>query len=217
VKLALTPLKVTVVAPVKFVPLIVTLVLTGPLVGVKLVIVGVTVNALALVAVPSGVVTLIGPVVAPLGTVACIVVAELTEKLALVPLNATAVAPVKFVPLIVTLVPTGPLVGVKLVIVGGLETVTVTGSEVNRRPSISRATAVRVCDPLLVVVVFHGTEYGAEVSSAPRLAPSSLNWTPATGALRGPTLALTVIVPETVEPEVGDVMVTIRPLSCANA
>jgi hypothetical protein len=78
------------------------------------------VKLLALVAVPSGVVTLIGPLVAPLGTVACIVVAELTEKLALVPLNVTAVAPVKFVPLIVTLVPAGPLVGVKLVITGGL-------------------------------------------------------------------------------------------------
>jgi len=33
-------------------------------------------------------------------------------------LNVTAVAPVKAVPLIVTLVPAGPLVGVKLVIVG---------------------------------------------------------------------------------------------------
>jgi hypothetical protein len=41
-------------------------------------------------------------------------------KLALVPLNVTAVAPVKFVPVIVTLVPTGPVVGVKPVIVGGL-------------------------------------------------------------------------------------------------
>jgi len=39
-------------------------------------------------------------------------------KLALTPLNITAVAPVKFVPLIVTLVPTGPLVGEKPVIVG---------------------------------------------------------------------------------------------------
>jgi len=39
-------------------------------------------------------------------------------KLALTPLNITAVAPVKFVPLIVTLVPTAPLVGVKPVIVG---------------------------------------------------------------------------------------------------
>ena len=70
---ALTPLNETAVAPVKFVPLIVTLVPTGPLVGVKLVIVGglaVTVKGLALVAVPPGVVTLTGPVVAPVGTVA---------------------------------------------------------------------------------------------------------------------------------------------------
>ena len=75
-------------------------------------------NALALVAVPTGVVTLIGPVVAPIGTVASIEMAEVTVKLALTPLNITAVAPVKFVPLSVTLLPTGPLVGVKLVIVG---------------------------------------------------------------------------------------------------
>jgi hypothetical protein len=40
-------------------------------------------------------------------------------KLALTPLNVTAVAPVKFVPLIVTLVPAGPLPGVTLAIVGG--------------------------------------------------------------------------------------------------
>ena len=80
-KLAPVPLKATAVAPVKFVPLIVTLVPTGPLAGVKLVIVGplaVTVNALALVAVPPAVVTLIDPVVAPAGTVASIDVAEFT-------------------------------------------------------------------------------------------------------------------------------------------
>ena len=124
-KLALTPLNVTAVAPVKFVPLIVTLVPTGPLVGVMLVTVGglTTVNALGLVAVPSDVVTFTGPVVAPVGTVACIAVADVTVKLALTPLNITAVAPLKFVPLIVTLVPTGPLVGVTLVIVGAGTTV----------------------------------------------------------------------------------------------
>ena len=73
-KLALTPLNVTEVAPVKFVPLIVTLVPTGPLVGVKLIIVGgallTTMKLFVLVAVPPGVVTLSGPVVAPAGTVA---------------------------------------------------------------------------------------------------------------------------------------------------
>ena len=71
-KLALTPLNVTAVAPLKFVPLSVTLVPTGPPAGAKLVIVGagMTVKLLALVAVPPGVVTLSGPVVAPAGTVA---------------------------------------------------------------------------------------------------------------------------------------------------
>ena len=46
-------------------------------------------------------------------------------KLAGVPLNVAAVVPVKLVPVMVTLAPTGPFVGVKLVIVGGLTTVNV--------------------------------------------------------------------------------------------
>src|SRR5256885_10786787 len=122
VKLALTPLNATAVAPVKFVPLMVTLIPTGPLVGAKLVIVGgltTTVNELLLVAVPPGVVTLSGPVVAPAGTVAWIAVSEVTAKLAPRPVRATARPPVKLVALIVTLFPSGPLVGAKLVIVGG--------------------------------------------------------------------------------------------------
>jgi hypothetical protein len=71
-KLAALPLNVTAVAPVKFVPLIVTLAPTSPLVGVKLAIAGglTTVKFVALVANPPGVVTLSGPVVAPAGTVA---------------------------------------------------------------------------------------------------------------------------------------------------
>src|SRR5207247_4981951 len=72
----------------------------------------------ALVAVPAGVVTLSGPVVAPDGTVVWIAVSDVTVNVALTPLNATAVAPLKLVPLIVTLVPTVPLVGAKLVIFG---------------------------------------------------------------------------------------------------
>src|SRR5258706_1572821 len=74
----------------------------------------VTVKLLALVAVPPGVVTLIGPVVAPPGTVAVIDVDEFTVKLTVAPVKVTAVAPVKLVPLIVALVPTGPLVGVTI-------------------------------------------------------------------------------------------------------
>src|SRR5206468_2120575 len=82
----------------------------------------VTVKALALTPVPAVVVTLSVPVVAPLGTVACIWVSESTvTRVAGVPFKATWVAPVtKFVPVRVTAVPTGPLVGVNDVIVGGI-------------------------------------------------------------------------------------------------
>src|SRR5947207_8361027 len=94
---------------------------------------------------------------------------------------------------------------------GALDTVTVTGSEVDRRPWKSRATAVRVWEALPVVVVSQETEYGADVSSAPKLAPSSVNWTPTT--VREPmivTLAETGTEPETLDPDLGDVMVTMR-------
>src|ERR671935_2159491 len=87
-------------------------------------------------------------------------------------------------------------------------TVTVTGVEVATFPAASRATAASTCEPFARFVVFHATEYGADVSSAPRFAPSSLNWTPATPTLSD-ALAETVIVPETVEPAEGDVMVTL--------
>jgi len=117
-------LKATWVAPLKPVPMIVTLVPTRVLAGLNELIVGaavaaVTVKLVELVAVPPGVVTLIAPLVAPLGTVAVICVSELTVKEAAAPLKATAVAPVKCEPLIVTAVPTGPLAGLNELIVGG--------------------------------------------------------------------------------------------------
>jgi hypothetical protein len=99
----------------------VTLIPTAPLVGEKLVIVdgAPTVKLVALVAVPEGVVTLIGPVVAPDGTLAVICVSESWVKdVAGVPLKVTDVAPSRCSPVIATLVPTAPLAGVKLVIVG---------------------------------------------------------------------------------------------------
>src|SRR5438034_7382296 len=78
-----------------------------------------TVKLAELVPVPPAVVTLILPDTAPAGTVAVILVAELTEKVvAATPPNFTEVAPVKAVPLMVTTVPTGPLVGVNEEIVG---------------------------------------------------------------------------------------------------
>src|ERR1700756_518380 len=78
----------------------------------------VTVNEFALVTVPPGVATEIVPLVAPVGTVVEMWLTSVTEKAADEPLNFTLVAPVKFVPVKVTLVPTCPLVGEKLVSVG---------------------------------------------------------------------------------------------------
>src|SRR5262245_12365698 len=78
-----------------------------------------TVNAAALVVVPPGLVTEIGPLVAPLGTVVVICVSPETLNVAAVPLKLTLVAPVKPVPVMVTAVPASPDVGEKLVIVGG--------------------------------------------------------------------------------------------------
>jgi len=122
---AMTPLKVTLPAPVKCVPAIDTFVPTGPLVGVNDEIVGaaggvvVTVKATVLVPVPPLVVTAIGPVVAPLGTVALIAVSEATENVvAITPLKVTLPAPVKPVPTIDAVVPTAPLVGANDEIVG---------------------------------------------------------------------------------------------------
>lgn len=72
----------------------------------------------ALVALPSGVTTAICPLVAPDGTTAVTCVAEFTTKLADVPSKATVDVCWRFVPLITTWVPTGPLVGEKDPIVG---------------------------------------------------------------------------------------------------
>ena len=116
------PLIVTLVAPVKLVPNKVTTVPTGPEVGVKLVMVGseaVTTKELLLNAFPAGVVMRTKPVVLPLETTAVAVVEFTTTRPdAVVPLKATLVAPVKLIPVIVTLVPIGPDVGVKLVMTG---------------------------------------------------------------------------------------------------
>jgi len=71
-KTAMRPLKRTSVAPVKLAPMIVTVPPTALPVGTKLVMAGAaeTVKLAVLAAVPLAVVTLIGPVAAPVGTVA---------------------------------------------------------------------------------------------------------------------------------------------------
>jgi len=111
VNVAGCPLNETAVAPVKFVPVIVTPAPNPPKVGAKEVMAGVTVKRVVVTIGPlPGVVTVMGPVVAPAGTVVVIVPEGPTVKAAATPLNETAVAPVK--PVIVTPVPTGPKVGV---------------------------------------------------------------------------------------------------------
>src|SRR4051812_16944632 len=79
---ALPPLKLTLVAPVKVVPVMVTSVPTGPEVGVKLMTAGLTRKLAADEPEPPGVVTLRGPVVAVAGTVAVMLVLLTTLKAA---------------------------------------------------------------------------------------------------------------------------------------
>ena len=90
--------------------------------GARLVMVGVgsvTVKVPVLVAVPVGVVTAMGPLVAPVGTAKVMVVLFTTVKPVMAtPFSVTAVAPVKSVPVTVTVAPATPLVGVKLAMVG---------------------------------------------------------------------------------------------------
>lgn len=108
----------------KFLPVIATAVPALPMTGVKLVMIGAppeaaTVKGVLLLAEPVGVVTLISPVMAPVGTLAiiCVAVAELTA--AVTPLNlmvfwlAVVLNPV---PERVTVVFTGPLFGVNSMI-----------------------------------------------------------------------------------------------------
>lgn len=78
----------------------------------------VTVNDVDDVAVPPSVVTVIVPVVAPLGTDVVMCASSATVNAAVVPLNLTELAPVNPVPVIVTSVATGPLGGVNPAMVG---------------------------------------------------------------------------------------------------
>jgi len=137
--------------PVKPVPVIVTLLPGGPLVGVNESIVGpggshVTVNGDELVAVPLAVSTETGAVVAYLPTTMVMLVGELTVN-PYPPL--TVWTPMKPVPVIDTLVPGGPLVGAKDVIVSGLvSTVHVRSTGAGAAlPAISVACTRKLCDP----------------------------------------------------------------------
>jgi hypothetical protein len=135
----------------------------------------VTVKRRALVTLPAELVTVIGPLPAPAGTMAVSCVSRSTLKNAARPLKLTDVAPVKPLPVRVTLPPTGPEVGVKLVSVSvavgagvgvgvgvevGVEVGVGVGVEVGVGVGVASATialAVMIAAPvppvLLVVVV----------------------------------------------------------------
>src|SRR5205085_676136 len=145
VGVAAVPLKVTVLLPCvapKPVPAIVTAVVTGPLVGDRLVIVGgtMTVNDMPLLARPPAVTTTF-PVVAPAGTGTTMLVADQVVGVAATPLNVTVLVPLvapKLLPAIVTAVATAPVVGDRLVIVG--VEVTVMATALLARPTTVTST-----------------------------------------------------------------------------
>jgi hypothetical protein len=160
VKLVVVPLpNRTEVAPVKFVPLIVTLVPTGPLVGLNDVIVGpaaVTVNEAT--AVETVFVTWIVP--APtvvLGTMTVMVVLLKTLRVTEIPLIVTAVVPQKLVPVTVTVAPIAPLPAMTVGAPGELTS--------NEGPAADPPVVVTVTGPSIAP---HGTSvFGMVVSVSP--------------------------------------------------
>jgi hypothetical protein len=156
------PLKLTVLVPwlaPKFAPVIVTDVPKTPDVGFRLVMLGagtVTVKLTPLLAIPPTVTTTL-PVVALTGTGATMLDALQLVGTAEMPLNFTVLEPCvapKFVPLIVTEVPTNPDIGFRLVMLGA----TAAGFTVNVAallvivPAVLLTTTINV-EPLSVVAV----------------------------------------------------------------
>jgi hypothetical protein len=129
----------------KFVPVTVTEVPTGPEFGLRLVMLGgvAMVKRTPLLGTPPTY-TSTFPVVVPAGTGAVILVLVQFDALVCTPLNLTKLCIVptvgpKFVPVMVTLVPIGPAVGLMLVMLGG-------GVRVKGAPLL--------CTPLTVTTMF---------------------------------------------------------------
>ena len=185
---AATPPTVTLLAPVKFVPVIVKAVPPNvvPNVGAMLMMVGsgtTYVNALGKVAVPPAVVTatLCAPAV-PGGVDAVIEVALTTTTLvAATPPTVTLLAPVKFVPVIVKAVPPNvvPNAGAMLAMVGADEAiyvnapVLVTGpltvfTKTSFKPAVPAGVTAIICDSNLLVMLAN------EPPTSTLVAPSKL-------------------------------------------
>jgi hypothetical protein len=111
--------KRTAVAPLKALPVMVTIVPGTPRAGWNPSIDGVTAKLPALGTEPAGSPTVILPLVAPTGTTTRSEVAErIVTELAAVPLKLTLFTVARFAPVTVTAVPIGPAAGAKLLIVG---------------------------------------------------------------------------------------------------
>jgi hypothetical protein len=169
VKLAAIPLNRTAVTPVKRLPLIVTDVPTGPLVGENPLTTGpeVTLKFDELVAVPAGVRSEILPLVAPAGTVAVTRLSFWKAKAAPIPLNVTEEAPVKWLPLIVTVVPTAPDEGEKLLIVGAFPEDTVKFDELVAVPNAVVSAILPVVAPEGTVAVTRLSFWKAKAAPIP--------------------------------------------------
>jgi len=155
VGVAVVPLKVTLLVPCeapKFVPVMVTEAPKGAKVGLRLVILGGTNTVKATALLTHGpTVTITFPFVAPVGTGATMLVALQLVGVAAVPLNVTVLVPwlaPKFVPVIVTDVPTCPEVGLKLVILGTTETPPAGLKAAIRAPHVSDAARVAVAEEI---------------------------------------------------------------------
>jgi hypothetical protein len=154
VAVAAVPLNVTVLVPwvaPKFAPAIVTVAPTNPDVGFSPVMLGpgeVTVKLTPLLATPPTVTTTF-PVVAPAGTFVTMLVALQLVAVAAIPLNFIVLVPwvaPKFAPAIVTVAPSTPDVGFRLVILGaGVITVKLT-------PGLATPPAVTTTIPVVAPV-----------------------------------------------------------------
>jgi len=172
------PLNRTALTPVKWFPLIVTRVPATPPEGEKPLMVGallpVTVKLEELVAVPPGVVSVIRPVVAPVGTVAVTLPSFTKTNAAEVPLNRTPLTAVKWFPLIVTDAPIAPLDGEKLLMVGALLELTVKFAVLVVVPDVVVSWIFPVVAPDGTVVVTCASDWKLNVAEVP------LNLTPLT-------------------------------------
>jgi hypothetical protein len=207
---AAVPLNFTVPAVVpRFVPVIVTVAPTAPEVGERLVTVGVasTVNEVPLLDTALTVTTTL-PVVAPVGTTATMeVLLQLVIEVAAVPLNFTVLVPCvvpKFVPVIVTEVPTAPEVGERLLSVG-------VASTVNEGPVTDTPLTVTTTVPVVAPV---GTFTTIDVlAQLVIVAAVPLNFTvPAVV----PRFVPVIVTEAPTAPEVGERLVTVGVASTVN-